>query len=129
MHPSLLGWLLRDGIIITAFIVLSVALADVGGFISILGFVTAYIVIYAMHEWGHLLGARATLSEMPLAPYKSALIGFFDPANHSKKQFLALSWGGVIGYLVTSAVMVLSYLVTPTWFNAGAAVAGLAFTV
>lgn len=120
---------MRDGIIMLVFITCGVLFANTSPFIAILGFVLAYIVIYTIHEWGHLLGARVTNSQMPLAPYRGALIGYFDPSAHSKNQFLALSWGGVIGYLIASTAMILSYFNAPSWFNAGAATAGLAFTV
>jgi hypothetical protein len=95
-----------------------------------LGFVAAYVLCYIYHEWGHLIGARLTGAAMPLAPYAGALIGYFDIQAHSRRQFLWLSWGGVIAYLAVMAVAIFVYLhggLGPA--GAGFAVGGLAFVV
>ncbi len=95
-----------------------------------LGFLAAYVLCYIYHEWGHLIGARLTGAAMPLAPYAGALIGYFDIQAHSRRQFLWLSWGGVIAYLAVMAVAIFVYLhggLGPA--GAGFAVGGLAFVV
>ena len=93
-----------------------------------LGFIGAYMLCYIYHEWGHLIGARITGSDMPLNGYKGALIGRFDIKNHTVRQFLALSWGGVIAYGMTALITVLLYGLTEhSWVGAGLAVGGLAF--
>jgi hypothetical protein len=95
-----------------------------------LGFVAAYVLCYVYHEWGHLIGARLTGAAMPLAPYAGALIGYFDIQAHGRRQFLWLSWGGVIAYLAVMTVALSVYLhggLGPA--GAGFAVGGLAFVV
>ncbi len=92
------------------------------------GFIAAYVVCYITHEWGHLLGARASGAHMPLAPYRGVPIGYFDITRHSRRQFLFLSWGGVTGYLLIMALCVVLYATLPAGpITAGLAVGGLAF--
>ena len=95
-----------------------------------LGFVAAYVLCYVYHEWGHLIGARLAGAAMSLAPYAGALIGYFDIKAHSRRQFLWLSWGGVIAYLGVMVVGLALYAyggLGPA--GAGFAVGGLAFVV
>ena len=102
-------------------------LAGAAGAVAV-GFVVAYVLCYATHEWGHLIGARLTGARMPLNRYSSPLIGLFNPACHTRRQFLALSWGGVAGYTLVACASV------GVWASAdlglagvGLAVGGLAF--
>ena len=60
---------------------------------------------------------------MPLQPYAGALIGLFDIRRHSRKQFLWLSWGGVIGYLLVMIATLGVYL------EGGLGLAGAGFAV
>jgi hypothetical protein len=95
-----------------------------------LAFIAAYALCYAYHEWGHLIGARLTGAHMPLAPYAGVLIGSFDIRTHSRRQFLALSWGGVAGYGLTLAVALALYSSGALGLaGAGFAVGALAFNV
>ena len=133
------GWILRDVLIVAVLTLLLWGLvqwhAATQGVLaallgSVLGFVSAYIVCYIVHEWGHLLGARLAGATMPLNGYKGALLGRFDIAAHSQAQFLALSWGGVLGYLGVAAIAVSLYLGAGlAWVGAGLAVGGLAFVL
>ncbi len=139
MTPTLAGWVLRDLALVLVFALLGWALtswytatgwvlAAIAG--AVTGFIATYAICYAVHEWGHLIGARATGSHMPLNGYGSALIGSFDIAAHSERQFLALSWGGVAGYLLVATIAVSLYVTLPLdWFGAGMAVGGAAFVV
>jgi hypothetical protein len=136
-QPSLLGWVLRDttitlvlGLICWActlwYTSSSSWLAAAAG--AGTGFIAAYVVCYICHEWGHLIGALATRSTMPLNSYAGAAIGRFDISSHSTRQFLALSWGGVAGYVFVAAVTLVLYTSsTLAWVGAGLAVGGLAF--
>ena len=138
-HPTLVGWLLRD-VILTAAIIGSLwglhlwhsgsgsLLAAVPA--AVLGFIGAYVLCYVFHEWGHLIGARLSGAHMPLLPYRGALIGLFDPRTQSRKQFLWLSWGGVIGYLlVAMSTLLVHFSGSLGLAGAGFAVGGLAFVV
>ena len=99
-------------------------------FTGMFGFVLAYMLIYIFHEWGHLIGARLAGAVMPLQPYKSIALGQFDITQHSKRQFIFLSWGGVIGYLLATLLTIVVYM---SGFlgvaGAGMAIAGLAFSL
>ena len=94
------------------------------------GFVSAYVVCYVVHEWGHLIGARASGGNMPLNALNTPLIGQFDTAAHTRAQFVALSVGGVLGYVATALVFVLAWRqFGPGWLGAGLATGGAAFVV
>ena len=67
---------------------------------------------------------------MPLNHYKTPLIGQFDATQHSVGQFLALSWGGIVGYLVAAlGALAIYFSGTTSWWGAGLACGGLAFVV
>ncbi len=131
------GWLGRDlGITVFAAALLTGLYswhAAYPGWISYgvcatIGFIAAYVVCYITHEWGHLLGARASGASMPLAPYRGVPIGYFDITRHTRRQFLFLSWGGVAGYLLITALCLTLYFALPAGpVTAGLAVGGLAF--
>ncbi len=135
--PTHLGWLSRDFSIVATVGLLCWAVSQsyaatgwlaLGVVGAVVGFVGIYVVCYICHEWGHLLGAYATGAVMPLNHYKGFAIGRFDIATHSRRQFLGLSWGGVIGYSVTGLAALLAYsLVASNWVMTGVAVGGLAF--
>ena len=136
---SLSGWIIRDLTIAALFLGIVLILDEAAGSspsiglripIWIAGFVMAYTITYILHEWGHYVGAKLSGSTMPFAPYKSVLIGYFDIDSHTKKQFLFLSWGGVIAY-TGSAIFLASIYLSGTLPNIapGLAVAGLAFLV
>ena len=100
------------------------------GLAAFLGFICAYMACYMLHEWGHLAGAKLTGSHMPILSPKGVLIGAFDLAKHSREQFLGLSWGGVLGYLLVASICWLVWFMGSLgWFGAGLAVGGLAFVV
>ena len=97
---------------------------------AIAGFILAYVNCYIIHEWGHLFGARVTGGHMPLLPYRNVLIGSFDLNTHNRRQFLALSWGGVLGYLFVFALcLVIWRSAVFGWFGAGLALGAAAFVV
>lgn len=94
------------------------------------GFIAAYALCYVYHEWGHLIGAKLAGAQMPLASYAGALIGSFDIRAHSRTQFLSLSWGGVLGYVLTLAAALIIYVSGNLGLaGAGFAVGALAFNV
>ena len=67
---------------------------------------------------------------MPLLPYRSILIGLFDPGTQSRQQFLWLSWGGVIGYAAVTIITLIVYFRGGLGLaGTGLAVGGLAFLV
>jgi hypothetical protein len=136
-HPTLPGWLIRDGLITAGLGLLLWALyrwhattdatsAAAAG--AIVGFVAAYTLCYVYHEWGHLLGARLAHADMPLNRYAGALIGRFDVTAHSTGQFLAMSWGGVAGYVLVMVLLLAGYTLRGWgWVGAGLAVGAGAF--
>lgn len=135
--PTLVGWVARDLVITLIAAALVVGLhawhSGAPSWLSVAvvpgaAFIAAYVVCYAYHEWGHLLGAKLAGGHMPLAPYAGALIGYFDLSSHDRRQFLYLSWGGVIGYLTVMACAIGVYL-SGAWGLAGAgfAVGAVAF--
>ncbi len=137
--PRLTGWLLRDTLIISALAVTLFGLhtwhVDANGWLSgavvaVGGFVTAYITCYILHEWGHWAGARLAGAKVGLGPYNQPLLARFDPATHSRTQFLALSWGGVAGYVMVATLCMAIWLALREQLAAAAlAVGGLAFLV
>lgn len=136
---SLAGWGLRDLSIMTisAAIILGLgqwqaATASTTSHIvgAAAGFVIGYVLCYIVHEWGHLIGAKLSGSVMPLSRYSSPLIGSFDIYAHNRRQFLAMSWGGIAGYVLVGALLVTLYFVDYRGtVSGGLAVAGLAFNV
>ena len=138
-NGTLVGWIARDTLIflLLAFVCAALNAWTVGGtgvlaaaIGTAFGFVSAYVGCYIVHEWGHLIGARASGASMPFNHYRTPLIGAFDPSAHSTRQFLALSWGGVVGYLLVAAAMLLIYLHGAlNWVGAGLATGGAAFVV
>lgn len=138
-RPSLAGWIVRDAAL-TALVAallwgLSLWVEQAPSmaskvFAPSLAFVAAYALCYVYHEWGHLIGAKLTGAHMPLAPYAGVLIGSFDIRAHSRRQFLALSWGGVAGYGQTLAVALAVYSSGVLGLaGAGFVVGALAFNV
>lgn len=137
--PTLGGWVLRDAALLGTAIVL-VLLGDywlaVGSFwladliVPLAGFIVAYGGCYVNHEWGHYWGARWAGARLPLGPYRGVLLGLFDPQQHSRRQFQAMSIGGVVGYFSTGLVLVSVFWLssgTATW--GGMALGGVAFVV
>jgi hypothetical protein len=136
---SLGGWILRDALMTSAIIGglwgLHLWQSESGSWLPsilapVFGFIGAYVLCYIFHEWGHLIGARLSGAEMPLQPYAGALIGLFDVSRHSRRQFLWLSWGGVIGYLLVMIATLGVYQMGGLGLaGAGFAIGGLAFVV
>jgi hypothetical protein len=135
--PSLRGWLLRDAILTAVFAVamwilnawhLSSGFWAVTVLCTAIGFIAGYALCYVYHEWGHLLAARLSGGHMPLAPYSGPIIGKFDIADHSRRQFIWLSWGGVVAYTATMVIAVAVYASGRLGLSgAGFAVGALAF--
>ena len=136
-QPSLVGWITRDTLItlMLAAALWGLQLWHVNApspfsqvVVPTIGFIAAYVLCYIFHEWGHLLGARLAGGQMPLAPYAGALIGIFAIAEHTRRQFLWLSWGGVIAYVTIMLITVYVYFDGGLGLTgAGLAVGGLAF--
>ncbi len=135
--PTLGGWFLRD-LSITA-VILGLLIAGHGLYsafphwwvaapVSILGFVGCYALCYIVHEWGHYVGARMSGITMPLAPYKSVVLGVFHLQDYTRRQYLWLSWGGDLGHVLVSVIAMAA------WFHLGGlvlsafALGGLLFT-
>ncbi len=97
--------------------------------VLIVGFIGIYALCYIYHEWGHYLGARLAQVNMPLAPYKGILLGYFDNSSNSREAFLSMSWGGVIGYSSVTAICVVLHLNIDSLMTAAMLVGGLAFLV
>lgn len=135
--PTLAGWLARDALISAVLGTLLYGLwlwhAETGSLLAAaasaaFGFITAYMLCYMLHEWGHLIGARLTHSHMPLNRYASPGIGRFDITVHTRRQFVALSWGGVAGYVLATCLFLAVWATGGfAWVGAGLAVGGLAF--
>jgi len=93
-------------------------------------FILAYALCYIYHEWGHLIGAVLFGGKMRINAYKGILIGSFSIADHTTRQFLALSWGGVLAYLTVTTLAVLVYFSSHLGLvGAAFAIGGLAFVV
>ena len=139
MHDRgrLTGWLTRDVAIMAALTLLAYGAVSLylatqsilaAGLCGFIGFVFAYVVCYIWHEWGHLIGARLSGSHMPLNGYRTPAIGSFDISRHSRRQFLALSWGGVAGYCCAASLCILLYFTLDLpWIGGGLALGACAF--
>ncbi len=131
------GWLLRDAsiaLIATLLCSLCVYWYAATGWLfaavvsAFLGFISAYVICYIVHEWGHQIGGVSAGADMPLNPYAGILLGQFDIDQHTVRQFIWLSWGGVAGYCTVTIVMLLIYFnLNLAWVGAGLATGGLAF--
>ena len=65
-----------------------------------------------LHEWGHFLGALASRSAMRPAESLRSLFAFsFDSQQNSRRQFLAMSFGGWVG---TALAVWVAYGVLPS---------------
>jgi len=137
--PTLTGWARRDAVLYGVAIVLlqlcdywqaagSFWLADLVA--PLVGFIVAYGLCYVNHEWGHYWGARWAGARLPLGPYRGVLLGLFDPQQHSRRQFQAMSLGGVVGYVFTAGVVLSIFsLSAGTIIWGGLALGGVAFVV
>lgn len=90
-------------------------------------FVLGFIFIYLSHEWGHYLGARLAGARVPLGSGNGILLGLFDPALYSRRQFMWMAVGGEVGYLIPAPLFIV--LFWDTGPLQGLAVAGAAFIV
>jgi len=83
-----------------------------GDFAGVVAGVTIGVSGYLLHEWGHLLGALAAGSTV--RPGRSLASGFlfsFDSRANTRRQFLALSFGG---WIATAAVLWFVYAQLPS---------------
>lgn len=136
--PTLAGWLLRDLLLVLVFVLLCSLTwflqqafhNDVtAAFAAVTGFVCAYATCYMVHEWGHYLGARLAGRVMPLCAYNSALLGRFEIEKYSLPQYLALSWGGVLGYTLVAGLALLLWQYLPGLPGSAIALGGVAFVL
>lgn len=137
--PTLAGWLLRDTVI-TLILLVGMAAGQAWHtaasgwpsalFLAPFSFIASYMLCYMVHEWGHYLGARVSGIDMPLAPYRSVVLGRFHIEDYNRQQYLWLSWGGELGHLVVTLAGVIAWLTWPGYLAAAAfAVGGLAFSI
>jgi hypothetical protein len=87
-----------------------------GDFAGVLAGVTVGLCAYLLHEWGHLAGALAAGSSV--RPPRSLASGFlfsFDSRRNTRRQFLALSFGG---WATTALAVWLVYAKLPDLFAA-----------
>lgn len=117
-HLRLTQWLARDMLIISVLFILWHYLgawytSSQGAvsmlLISIVGFLSAYVSCYLVHEWGHYAGARIASADVPLGSPRGIAMGLFDPTCHSVRQFQYMSWGGVAGYTATALLLLSMY--------------------
>ena len=112
---SLIDAVSRDALITVLFAAACLGLdrwyAASGSMVSLIAgqmaaFVMAFIFIYLTHEWGHYIGARLSGANIPLGPANGVLLGLFDNAAHSRRQFMGMAMGGEFGYLVPAAILI-----------------------
>jgi len=117
-HVRLIQWLARDIVIISVLWLLwhylgGWYMSTQGGIAMLLiipvGFVSAYVSCYLVHEWGHYIGARISGADVPLGSPSGIALGLFDPTCYSVPQFQAMSWGGVAGYTLTALALLSTY--------------------
>jgi hypothetical protein len=91
------------------------------------GLVTGVLVgifAFLLHEWGHWLGAVATGSRVqPAKSLRSLFLFSFDSRQSSRRQFLALSFGG---WLATLAFAFAAYAWLPPELLASRVARGMA---
>lgn len=82
------------------------------------------------HEWGHWLGAVATGGVVhPPRRLGSFFLFYFDTAESTRRQFLAMSWGGYAATLVALGGLA-AWARTDTWSGKTALVlAGLGMAI
>jgi hypothetical protein len=133
------GRLLRQGAAHWAlFFLLSVSLlwlrtweADGGaGFMLYLAVAWAVLcgiaLSHIIHEWGHFLGAVLSRSMLSIKARLHPLFFDFDYSANSRRQFLALGYGGLLGNVLLLSLLMLVTVPPATLLEAGllAAVVG-----
>ena len=60
--------------------------------------VAGYVISSVIHEWGHFAGARLSGAKSPVLekPAKHFFMFDFDMAANDVRQFLSMSWGGIL---------------------------------
>lgn len=110
MRPFL-PFLLRDSILlaITAALIVGDAMltGSAGALPVIVGVAAgamAAVLAFLIHEWGHLIGTFASGGVAHARPSLGAIFLFhFDVEKSTRKQFLAMSYGG---YLATAIAVI-----------------------
>ncbi|MEM9621112.1 MAG: hypothetical protein AAF993_05650 [Pseudomonadota bacterium] len=132
-------WLVRDVLIIAGLLALwhycnlwyvgaTGIVAGLAALLTaVLGFISAYVSCYIVHEWGHYAGARLAGAVIPIGTPRGIALGLFNPYDHSVRQFQSMSWGGVVGYTLTAIICVSLY--QPTLAYQALAVGGIAFVM
>ncbi|MFK7985747.1 MAG: hypothetical protein AB8I08_06915 [Sandaracinaceae bacterium] len=69
------------------------------------GFMTVLVAFFG-HEWGHLTGALLSGATVHAPPVTSPFLFHFDVAKSTRRQFLAMSYGGYLASLVGVLVVV-----------------------
>lgn len=72
--------------------------------------VAAYVLHATVHEWGHFLGARLSGAASPVfeEPKRHFFLFDFLLDQNTTRQFLWMSWGGILAPLVTILVLAVS---------------------
>ncbi len=72
--------------------------------------VAAYVLHSTIHEWGHFLGARLSGAVSPVfeAPKRHFFLFDFPLDQNDTRQFLWMSWGGILAPCVTIVVLAVS---------------------
>jgi hypothetical protein len=102
---------LRDALLAVLTLVLvalDARLASVGGWhahaVGSLAGVMVTLLAFLVHEWGHLAGTLASGGVAHAPPSLAAIFLFhFDVSRSTRRQFLAMSYGG---YAATAAALV-----------------------
>ncbi|MCY3852050.1 MAG: hypothetical protein OXG03_00500 [Gammaproteobacteria bacterium] len=126
-RPTLVGWMVADALLVAvlAFLVWVVhgwSLNNDGliGVIPgvVVGFAGGFVLAFAVHEWGHWVGARIFGARLPFNDYRHAIKGYrtsyrlipnIDIASLSARQFLGTSWVSILGYAVVSAAALVAH--------------------
>jgi len=81
-----------------------------GTVLSVLAGLSTGVVAFTAHEWGHALGAKLSGATIYFAErMTSPFLFFFDTAASTKRQFIAMSFGGYIASAL-AAVLALAWL-------------------
>ena len=90
-----------------AFADLSLGKGLLSDFVGLILGVGLGVCVFLVHEWGHLLGALGTGSQV-FAPksLQSVYLFSFDSKNNTRRQFLIMS---ISGFAVTGLALVCAY--------------------
>ncbi len=126
-RPTLAGWLLADALAVAVVASLVWAVhwwsLNTDGLVGMIpgvlvGLVVGFLMTFAIHEWGHWVGARIFGARLPFNEYRHAIKGYrtsyrlipnIDIASLSARQFLGTSWVSILAYVAASAAIVAAH--------------------